>query len=123
MKAIPVTEGIENEEWEAAKEASANSSGTYTHVLKRPFEHNGTKYTELHFDYDALTGKDVLNIEEELMGQNKPVIVPALSPSFVTLMCVRACQEPIGEDAFELMSFKDFVTIKDKGRNFLLLAE
>lgn len=124
MKAIPTTATeVGDKEWEAAKEAAEKSPSTYTHVLKKPFDYEVDTYTELHFDFGALTGKDLLAIEDELLSQNRPVIVPALSPSFVSLTCVRACKEKIGEDAFEYMGFKDLLTIKDKARNFLLLAE
>ena len=62
--------GIDEEELNAAqaeaegentdgKKADADS-GKRIVILKRPIEYMGTKYKELHFDYDKLTGKDSL---------------------------------------------------------------
>ena len=38
----------------------------YTLKFKKPFEYDGQSYTELTFNWDALTGEDSLAIEAEL---------------------------------------------------------
>jgi hypothetical protein len=116
---------VDEEELNAAKaEAVQEKSSEFTYQLKKPLNYNSKEYTELHFDFSTLTGKDSLDVESELMAQGKgAVVVAALNTEYIIRIAARACAEPIGSDAFLTMSLFDFNKIKDKTRNFLLRSE
>lgn len=96
----------------------------YTHKFSKPVEYNGKRYEELHFDFDALTGRDCLNISAELAATGKATIVPALSDEYLIRFAARACTEDmVGSDIFEVMKSADFMRITSRARSFLLRAE
>ena len=89
--------------------------------LKKPLDYNGKIYNRITMDLESLTGKDSLDIEEELMRRKKgAVIYGALNNDYVLAIAAKACREPIGSDAFLQMSLKDHIRIRDAVRNFLL---
>lgn len=116
---------VDEEELNAAKEeAKKDNPGAFTYAMKKPLNYNGKEYKELTFDFSILTGKDSLDVENELMAQGKgAVVVAALNTEYIIRIAARACMEPIGSDAFLTMSLFDFNKIKDKTRNFLLRSE
>lgn len=89
--------------------------------LKKPLDYNGKIYDRITLDLDKLTGKDSLDIEEELMRRKKgAVIYGALNNDYVLAVAAKACREPIGSDAFLQMNIKDHLRVRDAVRNFLL---
>lgn len=114
---------VDAKEFAAAEEAAINSDFIYTHKFKKPFEYQGKKYSELTFEWDSLTGKDGLAIENEMQQIGKPVIVPTFSGEYLVRFAARACTEPIGADAFELMKIADYNKIRSAARSFLLKSE
>ena len=108
---------------EAVKQAKADNASAYTHVFKKPFLYDGKEYKELHFDFDKLTGEDSLNVEDELAAQGIMVMVPTFSGQYLIRIAARACQEPIGSDAFKRMRIADMNRIRTKTRNFMLDSE
>ncbi len=113
----------EQEFEEAEKEAAEEPSSLYVHKFKKPFKWQGQEYTELHFDFESLTGEDSLNIEAELQSRGTMVMVPAFSGPYLIGMSARACQEKLGTDAFRKMPINDFVRIRTRARNFLMTSE
>ncbi len=99
------------------------ASGVITIELKRPIDYNGKRYTELSFDFEKLTGKDGLNIENELQSLGKAVVVPAFSGEYLIRMAAKACGEPIGYDFLESVSMHDYNRIRNAARSFLLKSE
>ncbi len=124
-KAPETSVPFDEKELEAAQEEAAKeSSSTYAHKLKKPLAYNGATYTELHFDFDTLTGKDSMEVEAEMQRLGKGVVVvPALSSEYMIRIAAKAAQEPIGSDAFLDMCLFDYNSIKDKVRNFLMRSE
>jgi len=114
---------IDEKEFEAAKVEATQSEYTYVHKFKQPFEYQGKIYKELIFDWDKLTGKDGLAIENELQILGKTVIVPQFSGEYLIRFAARACNEPIGSDAFEQMRIVDYNKIRSAARSFLLKSE
>ena len=108
---------------EDIKTAMEESENAFEHELKKPFEYNGETYTVLHFDFERLTGKDALRIEEELRANGKVAVVPALNGDYLIRMAALACVEDIGSDAFEDMAIVDYNRITAKARGFLLASE
>lgn len=118
-------EAVLEEEDEKAVDAVAsellNPVGVWKCKLKKPIIYQETEYTELNFNFDKLTGDDALNIENELTARGKPVFMnESANALYLTLMAVRACDEPVDESAFKLLSIVDFNRIKNKARLFLL---
>lgn len=112
-------EAFESEERSAEEE----TEDIYKHVFKKKFEYEGKTYTELTFDFAGLTGRVALEIERELSAVGKSVVVPAFNSEYLIRMASKACNEPIGADAFEIMQYADYVKITNKARNFILRSE
>ena len=51
---------------EAAEKPAEGNTGVYTHVFKKPFEYEGKTYTELTFNFERLSGRDMVSIETEM---------------------------------------------------------
>lgn len=107
----------------AAENEAENAAYTYVHHFAQPFEYDGETYDELSFDWGKLTGKDGLAIEAELQSLGKPVIIATLSGEYLIRMAARACDKPIGADAFEQMRLSDYNKIRSSARSFLLKSE
>ena len=83
----------------------------------------GKTYEKLHFDFDQLTGKDSLDIENELQALGVMVMVPTFSGPYLLRVAAKACKDGLGVDAFEAMRISDYNRIRSKVRNFLLTSE
>ncbi len=108
----------------AQEEAKKDEQTGFAYKLRKPVEYNGKKYTELHFDFDSLTGGDALDVEDEMQRQGKgTVVVAAFNSEYLIRISARACRETVGADIFRYMSMFDYNRIRDRARNFLLRAE
>jgi hypothetical protein len=114
---------VDQDEFDVAKQQAESSGSSYTHVFKKPFEYNGETYTSLTFEWDKLTGRDALAIENEMQAMGKALVVPTFSGEYLIRMAAKACTEPIGADAFEIMSIADYNKIRSAARSFLLRSE
>ena len=121
--AIVKDELTHEEAVEKATEAAQASEDALTIGFKKPVEYNGEKYTELTFDFESLTGKDGLEIENELAARGKPLVIPAFSGEYLVRMAAKACSAPIGYDFFDIISLRDFNKIRSAARSFLLRSE
>jgi hypothetical protein len=99
---------------------TGDSIDVYTHEFKNPFEYMGKIYDKLTFNWDSLTGRDSLAISAEMTALGKGVAITTFSPDYHIRLAARACTAPIGSDAFELMSLRDFNKITSAARSFLL---
>ena len=91
----------------------------YERKLKTPLSYNGEQYDTLTFDFDKLTGKDGIDIENELLTQADVVLYPILSPEYMTRFISKACNEPIGFDGFQQMNYLDYKPIFDQATECL----
>lgn len=105
---------------EEAVELDENS-GTYVHLFRRPFKWEGKEYDELAFNFESLTGRDLVAIEREMAMSGQVVMSPAMSGEFLIRMAARACG--LGIDVIQAMPISDVATIRAKARTFLLRAE
>lgn len=55
---------------EAVNEPVQADAGVYTHTFKKPFEYAGETYTTLTFDFEKMTGRDMVSIETEMQMNN-----------------------------------------------------
>ena len=67
---------------EAAEKPAEGNTGVYTHVFKKPFEYEGKTYTELTFNFERLSGRDMVSIETEMQMNNEYALAPEISRSF-----------------------------------------
>ena len=118
------TQGIDEEELNAAEAEAQADAGKRIVILKKPIERMGTTYKELHFDFDKLTGKDSLEVEEEIeKTTHLTVVAPALNLEYLIRISARACDEPIGRDDILNMNLSDFNHIRNMARNFMLRSD
>lgn len=103
---------------ESAQAVAQGDTGVYTHVFKKPFEYEGKTYSELTFNFERLTGKDMVSIETEMQMNNKYALAPEISRSFQAMMAAKAAG--IGSDVLEAMPIKDFNRITNAARGFLI---
>ena len=124
-------QGIDEEELTAAQEEAEKDdaqktvdTGKRIVILKKPIERMGTLYKELHFDFDKLTGKDSLEVEDEIeKTTHLTVVAPALNLEYLIRISARACDEPIGRDDILNMGLSDFNHIRNMARNFMLRSD
>ena len=124
-------QGIDEEELTAAQEEAEKDdaqktvdTGKRIVILKRPIERIGTVYKELHFDFEKLTGKDSLEVEDEIeKTTHLTVVAPALNLEYLIRISARACDEPIGRDDILNMGLSDFNHIRNMARNFMLRSD
>ncbi len=117
------TETIDKKEFDTAAEEAKASDPRFTIRLKEPVTYNGKEYTELTFDFDKLTGRDGLAIEEELSHLGKSVVAPVFSVEYLMRMAAKACTVTIGADLFDKLTLRDFNRLRNKARDFLLQSE
>lgn len=102
----------------AEENATAGDVGVYTHKFKKPFEYAGKTYEELTFDFERLTGRDMVSIETEMQSQNQYALAPEISRNFQSKMAAKAAG--IGSDVLDAMPLPDFNKITNAARDFLL---
>lgn len=102
---------------EAAGTPVEGGTGVYKHVFKKPFEYAGQTYTELTFNFERLTGRDMVSIETEMQMNNEYALAPEISRNFQARMAAKAAG--IGSDVMDAMQIKDFNRITNAARNFL----
>lgn len=100
------------------RDGTESDTGVYTHVFKKPFEYEGRTYTELTFNFERLSGRDMVSIETEMQMANEYALAPEISRSFQGKMAAKAAG--IGSDVLEAMPLKDFNKITNAARSFLI---
>lgn len=125
-----VEEDAEEAERVAEEARRAPEARTYTHTFKKPFQWKDHAYDSLTFDWDALSGRDHLEIESEIIMKGRTLVSPAFTGDFLAGMAARACTERdekgkrvIDGKAIEKMTMADFQAITRKARGFLIRAE
>lgn len=103
---------------EAVNEPVQAGAGVYTHTFKKPFEYAGETYTTLTFDFEKMTGRDMVSIETEMQMNNEYCLAPEVSRSFQAKMAAKAAG--IGSDVLDAMPIKDFNCITNAARSFLI---
>lgn len=100
------------------EKATDGDTGVYTHKFRKPFEYAGTTYEEMTFDFERLTGRDMVSIETEMQSRNEYALAPEISRNFQSKMAAKAAK--IGSDVLDAMPLNDFNKITNAARDFLL---
>lgn len=127
LDAEALAEAAEEQEQAAKRETD---TGVYVHRLSKPLHWEERSYEVLTFQWDALTGADHLDIENELLVRGKTLVVPEYTGDYLCGMAVRACTErnekglrALNAAALKKLPLKDFVAICKKARSFLMRWE
>lgn len=113
----------EIEETKYAEKEAEEAAGIYTHVLRKPAAYENLIVAEIVFDWESLTGRDSLNIENEMQALGKMLVSPGFSGEYIVRMAARASNPKVGRDFFETLPLGEWHKIRAAGRSFLLKAE
>lgn len=102
---------------------NAEQPSDFTLMFNSPFEFEDKIFNSMNFDFSKLTGKDFLDIEDEMARHGKIVLSARLSGEFLSIMCAKACTEPIGVDCIKAMPIKKFEQLRNAARNFFNAAD
>lgn len=92
----------------------------FTYRLSKPISYEGKEYDALTFDFEALTGGDSLDVENELAAKGHLLIVKTSDSEYVTRMCARACiEEGVDIGIFRVMQAKDYNRLMNTAKRFL----
>lgn len=110
------------------KEAQAQKDpGVYTHILQEPFTYQSTTYEKLTFNWKALSGKDSVAIERDLLNRNVTTVIAEFTPEYLAAMAARACTyrnadgfRMVTADTLYALPLPEFREICAAARRFLL---
>ncbi len=131
-KVLDVDFDAMSEQAEAAEQEAAEQEdiGQYTHVFAKPFEWEGGVYPTLTFDFTALTGRDSLAVETEMIRRGRTLVVPEFDGDYLSGLATRACIERtemggrvLDHKSVRAFPLRDFQQIIKKVRAFLLHVE
>jgi len=114
----PEGTGLPKDRKNPAGKAAGGGAGVYVHKFRTPFVYEGVTYETLNFDFERLTGRDMIAVENEMQASNEYALDPLLSRNFQGKMAARA--GGIGVDALEAMPMREFNKITNAARNFLI---
>ncbi len=109
------------------KQETETTEGVYVHKFKTPFEDSGEVYEEIEFNFNALTGADMIKVENEMKLKGIFGEMLEVSKVYQSHVAIRAAAKGrnnaiITVDAFERMPVKDFFKITNKVRDFLIVT-
>ena len=105
---------------ENVENTSEEDLSVWTWKLSKPTTYNGEEISELKFNFGKLTGRDGIEVENELMRTGKLAIYGQLSNiNYIIGMAARACEKPIGIDLFDMVGISDFNTLRTHAQLFL----
>lgn len=103
-------------------EEKKEQNGIITYKLKKPFTWEGKTYEEINMDFGSVSGKDMDNIEKQiLMTEGSLSVSPEFTSSYMFKLAARAAG--IHHSVIENMSFEDAYRIKAITRNFIIKGE
>ena len=92
----------------------------FIYELSMPVDYNGETIEKLSIDFDKLKGKDAKAIAIELRALGITVIAPTMSDDYLTRAVVKASDEKIGVDFFDLVSIYDYHKLIGRARAFFM---
>ena len=48
----------------------------YTHIFEKPWTYENVTYEKMEFDFNKLTGDDLIGIEAEMDAEGNPLVIP-----------------------------------------------
>lgn len=110
-----------NEEKIVEEAAENESDVNWLWKLSKPITYNGEEISELRFNFEKITGRDAIEIENELQSTGKlSLYSPISNIHYLTRVAARACEKPIGADLFDMASIRDFNILRNHVQIFLI---
>lgn len=105
-----------NKTKETSADTNAAEKDKNTYVLKKPFEYEGKTHTEFKFDFDKLSGYDMIETENELRDRGI-YIISETETAFIITIAAKA--SGINADVLSALPIADFMAIKRMTQRFL----
>lgn len=89
-------------------------------TLKKPISYDGKEYTEFDFDFEGLTGADILQARAGMITSEASYIdglVPQLSMEFQARVAAGAAKIPY--EVIRLFPAADFIDVTNASKGFL----
>ena len=99
-----------------------NQYQEYTVKLAPAFAYEGQEYTEIHFNFGKLTGKDAVDIEEEMTAQGIAAVQNEATDGKYQMIAA-AKGSGVSEDVLKALPLKKNMEIKRAARRYMLNAE
>ena len=78
---------------EQVEETVEETKAVYT--FKKPITYNNKTYETVEYDLDSLTGRDSMDVEEELVRLRKGIVIEgSLNTDYIIRIFCKACKEP-----------------------------
>ena len=85
--------------------------------LNKPLRHKGKDLLELDIPLEALTGRALIEVEQELFNAGRVSLFPEYSKGYLIRVAARAARIPA--EALEQLSAPDFTNVTLRVRDFL----
>lgn len=118
LELVPTAAENATEGAQGGDSAPEKNVGVYTHKFKRPFTYEGKTYEEMTFNFERLTGRDMIAVETEMQMNNEYALAAEISQRAQAKIAARAAG--VGSDVIEAMPLNDFNRITSAARDFLL---
>lgn len=92
--------------------------GAYVLTLEKPYTYEDKTYEKFVFDFEGLTGMDLVDIETEMTAVGEFALSPEISTSFMCRMAAKAAK--VGSDVLLHLPIREFAKVKNKAQNFLI---
>ncbi|MBQ7263476.1 MAG: phage tail assembly protein [Synergistaceae bacterium] len=87
-------------------------------TLTRPIEHKGKPLRELDMDLDGLTGRDLLDVEQDIFRSGKILMMSDFSKLYLVRVAARAARVPF--EVLEGLGARDFNALAQEVQSFLI---
>ena len=92
--------------------------GAFVLTLAKPYTYEDKTYEKFVFDFEGLTGVDLVDIETEMTAVGEFALSPEISTSFMCRMAAKAAK--VGSDVLLHLPIREFAKVKNKAQNFLI---
>lgn len=87
-------------------------------ILAKPFTYEDKTYNKFVFDFEGLTGEDLVDIETEMTAVGEFALSPEISTSFLYRLAARAAG--VGSDVILHLPIREFGKVKNMTQSFLV---
>ena len=101
-------------------ENSAEALGDFAYTLSKPLAWEGETYSELHFKFGSLTGKQVLDIMRDMRLRGINVAAKQFDMEYQYRYAAACCVEGIDPNAIASLPERDFDAICSRAQRFLV---
>jgi hypothetical protein len=86
--------------------------------LQKVLKHKGQELTELDIPLEALTGADLIEVEQQLSQSGKITLLPDYAKVYLIRVAARAARIPA--EVLEGLSARDFTVVTSRVQSFLM---